>query len=81
MVPAAVIEVDSLPMTVNGKLDVKALPSADDVLGRSGGARTEPRTDTERVLSGLFGEILASPPPGSTTTSSTSAVTRCWPPG
>ncbi|PBC54245.1 non-ribosomal peptide synthetase [Rhodococcus sp. ACPA1] len=64
MVPAAVIEVDSLPMTVNGKLDVKALPSADDVLGRSGGARTEPRTDTERVLSGLFGEILGVPAPG-----------------
>ncbi|MFC9552147.1 amino acid adenylation domain-containing protein [Rhodococcus sp. NPDC056960] len=64
MVPAAVIEVDSLPMTVNGKLDVKALPSADDVLGRIGGARTEPRTGTERVLADLFGEILGVPAPG-----------------
>ncbi|MGW5145710.1 amino acid adenylation domain-containing protein [Rhodococcus koreensis] len=64
MVPAAIIEVDRLPMTVNGKLDVKALPSADDVLGRSGGARTEPRTDTERVLSELFGEVLGVPAPG-----------------
>ncbi|TQC50217.1 amino acid adenylation domain-containing protein [Rhodococcus sp. WS4] len=64
MVPAAVIEVDSLPMTVNGKLDVAALPSADDVLGRTGSARTEPRTDTERVLCELFGEILGVPAPG-----------------
>ncbi|WP_072687015.1 non-ribosomal peptide synthetase [Rhodococcus marinonascens] len=64
MVPAAIIEVDSLPMTVNGKLDVKALPSADGILGARGRERTEPRTDTERVLTGLFEEILGVPAPG-----------------
>ncbi|MFZ2177905.1 MAG: amino acid adenylation domain-containing protein, partial [Rhodococcus sp. (in: high G+C Gram-positive bacteria)] len=66
MVPAAIIEVESLPMTVNGKLDVKALPSASEALATSGGARTEPRTHTERVLSELFGEILEMPAPGTT---------------
>ncbi|MDV7269103.1 condensation domain-containing protein, partial [Rhodococcus oxybenzonivorans] len=64
MIPAAVIEVESLPMTVNGKLDVKALPSAEEVLGVDAGARTEPRDTTERVLSDLFGDILGVPTPG-----------------
>ncbi|MEU2000866.1 amino acid adenylation domain-containing protein [Rhodococcus sp. NPDC019627] len=64
MIPAAVIEVESLPMTVNGKLDVKALPSAEEVLGVHAGARTEPRDTTERVLSDLFGDVLGVPAPG-----------------
>ncbi|AOW95020.1 non-ribosomal peptide synthetase [Rhodococcus sp. WMMA185] len=64
MVPAAIIEVDSLPMTMNGKLDVKALPSADEVLGARGGERTQPSNDTERILAGLFGEVLGVPTPG-----------------
>ncbi|GAA3166806.1 hypothetical protein GCM10020255_052840 [Rhodococcus baikonurensis] len=37
MVPAVVVEVETLPMTVNGKLDVKALPTADSVLGSAVG--------------------------------------------
>ncbi|WP_326692090.1 amino acid adenylation domain-containing protein [Streptomyces sp. NBC_01795] len=69
MVPSAVVEVDRLPLTRNGKLDRAALPAPDargadtDTRGTdtdAGGAdaaRT-PRTRAERRLAGLFGEVL-----------------------
>ncbi len=55
MVPTAVMVLDALPLTANGKLDRAALPApdfAERVLGR------EPRTETERVLCDLFAEML-----------------------
>lgn len=61
MVPVAFIEVETLPMTVNGKLDVRALPSADTVLGRGTGESRPPRDAVEETLCRLFGEILELP--------------------
>ncbi len=61
MVPAALVPVDDLPLTVNGKLDVKALPSP--VTGPAVPGRA-PRNYTEQVLCGLYAELLGASQPG-----------------
>ncbi|MBM7788492.1 non-ribosomal peptide synthetase [Tenggerimyces flavus] len=58
MVPSAVVLLDGLPVTPNGKLDAKALPAPDwaTLVGD-----TAPRNDTERTLADLFAQVLELP--------------------
>ncbi|NKQ29199.1 condensation domain-containing protein, partial [Streptomyces galbus] len=55
MVPAAVMVVDRLPFTPNGKLDHRALPAPRFAVKEQG---RPPRTPEETALCELFGEVL-----------------------
>ncbi|HEX6715815.1 MAG TPA: amino acid adenylation domain-containing protein, partial [Pyrinomonadaceae bacterium] len=59
MTPSSFVFLDALPLTANGKVDRRALPSPD-------GARPEweteyvaPRTSLEEVLAGIWAELLS----------------------
>ena len=54
LVPAAVVVIDALPLTVNGKLDTRALPAPE----YSAGAYRAPGSPTEEVLAGIYGQVL-----------------------
>nr|APD71886.1 non-ribosomal peptide synthetase 8 [Streptomyces sp.] len=62
MVPAVFVELDSVPLTPNGKVDRKALPAPDLAAAAAEGAR--PRTPGEERLCALFAEVLGLPEAG-----------------
>jgi amino acid adenylation domain-containing protein len=53
MVPAVVVVLDALPLTPTGKIDVRALPSP-----ARAAATQDPRNDTEKLVAGIWCEVL-----------------------
>ncbi len=61
MIPSSFIELEALPLTVNGKVDRRALRVAADSRASKVGLTAEfvaPRDSTEQVLADIWGEIL-----------------------
>jgi acyl carrier protein len=57
MVPSAVVLLEALPLTANGKVDRAALPDVDG--GSADEARyVEPRTPTEQTIARIWGDVL-----------------------
>ncbi|WP_321861699.1 non-ribosomal peptide synthetase [Burkholderia cenocepacia] len=61
MVPSAVVLLERLPLTTNGKLDRAALPSVQQaaaVAAPSAGDTRDPATATERVVASVYADVL-----------------------
>ncbi|MEE4492734.1 amino acid adenylation domain-containing protein [Streptomyces sp. BE230] len=56
MVPSAVVVLDRMPLTGNGKLDRTALPSPEQAASQDG--RVRPRTETEEFVAGIWCHVL-----------------------
>ena len=56
MVPSHLVELQSMPLTANGKIDRKALPDPDNT--QQEGGYTAPRNETEAKLAEIWQDIL-----------------------
>jgi aryl carrier-like protein len=58
MVPAAFVLLERLPLTPNGKVDRRALAGTDRVTAAGRAEIALPRTETEKVMAGIWAEVL-----------------------
>ena len=57
-VPSALVELDALPLSANGKVDRLALSQRQDSPERESNTYLPPRTEAERQLVAIFSEVL-----------------------
>jgi amino acid adenylation domain-containing protein len=58
MIPAAYVELESLPLTSNGKLNRRALPAPGLWRAEERGGYLPPRTSAEEILIGILEDVL-----------------------
>ncbi len=58
MVPRHFVTLDAFPITQNGKVDRKRLPAPDRGAAREGRVVAAPTTPAERLLAGIWAEVL-----------------------
>ncbi|HKT26875.1 non-ribosomal peptide synthetase [Dyella sp.] len=58
MVPNAFVVLKTLPLTVNGKVDRKALPAPDPMQTQSDAAYVAPRTPVEQTMVEIWADVL-----------------------
>ncbi|NOK62237.1 MAG: hypothetical protein GFH27_549327n67 [Chloroflexi bacterium AL-W] len=58
MIPAAVVSLTQLPLTVHGKVDRHALPEPAEMIYTTKDTMVFPRTPVEEVLSGIWSALL-----------------------
>jgi amino acid adenylation domain-containing protein len=61
MVPAIFMPLASLPLTVNGKVDRRALPAPKDAPDCSNATGAPPRNEQEKLIAGIWSELLGRP--------------------
>ena len=76
-IPSAIVAVDAFPVTPNGKVDRAALPAPGSGRPDGGATYVAPQTDTERVITALWQEVLGVQILVSTISSIWEAI-RCW---
>lgn len=55
MIPAYMMQIETIPVTRNGKLDKRALP---EITAKTGREYTAPETETQEIICAIFSEIL-----------------------
>ena len=58
MVPAALVALPALPLTNNGKIDRKALPTPEQASASANGQFSAPRTQTEKAMATIWEQVL-----------------------
>jgi hypothetical protein len=58
MVPSAFIFLDALPLSANGKVDRRALPTQESLLQKVEVAYVAPQTDIEQIIASVWQELL-----------------------
>ncbi|MCC5615453.1 amino acid adenylation domain-containing protein [Nostoc sp. CHAB 5836] len=58
MIPSAFVEMESFPLTPNGKVNRRALPEPTTSRPELGQTFVQPRTPTEEILAGIWRDVL-----------------------
>ena len=64
MLPSAIVELDQLPRTLNGKIDRKALPALEKVQAKLDESDSIPHGPVEEIVAGIWRDVLRLPAVG-----------------